>query len=199
MDKPRLGGVRVLLAALAFAVPPPPATPLPERPDSVADALAQTTSELHRAIDAWQAGPLAAGSTPRNVTLWALHQQRLFLKLTYEPELGRHAGPLLSREARATLAARRRLVELTPPTLLPLSSFRTGPALPAQTLLRYYHDAERRLFEQLVVSLLRCLAGNFEPIGAGVHRAGECVPVHYHPQRLPISVPARPDAPTPPV
>jgi membrane-bound lytic murein transglycosylase B len=144
LDKPRLGGVRVLLAALAFAVPPPPATPLPERPDSVADALAQTTSELHRAIDAWQAGPLAAGSTPRNVTLWALHQQRLFLKLTYEPELGRHAGPLLSREARATLAARRRLVELTPPTLLPLSSFRTGPALPAQTLLRYYHDAELR-------------------------------------------------------
>lgn len=136
--------MRVLLAALALAAPPPPAAPLPERPAAVADALARTTSELHRAIDAWQAGPLATGPTPRDVTLWALHQQRLFLKLTYDAELERRTRPLLSREARATLAARRRLVELTPPTRLPLSAFRTGPALAAQTLLRYYREAERR-------------------------------------------------------
>ena len=136
--------MRVLLAALALAAPPPPTTPLPERPAAVVDALAGTTTALHGAIDAWQAGPRAAGATPRDVTLWALHQQRLFLKLTYDAELGRRARPLLTREARATLDARTRLVALTPPTRLPLSAFRTGPALPARTLLGYYREAERR-------------------------------------------------------
>ena len=110
----------------------------------MATALDCTSVELHRVIDAWQAGPRPAGPTPRDVTLWALHQQRLFLKLTYDRELGRRARPLLSEEARDTLDARRRLVELTPPTTLPLSAFRTGPALPARALLRHYREAERR-------------------------------------------------------
>jgi membrane-bound lytic murein transglycosylase B len=136
--------VAVLLAALALAAPPPPAAPLPADPAAVAGALEQTTAELHRAIDAWQAGPRATGATPRDVTLWALHQQRLFLELTYDADLGRRARPLLSREARATLDARTRLVALTPPTTLPLSAFRTGPSLPARTLLRLYREAERR-------------------------------------------------------
>ncbi|HUP32189.1 MAG TPA: lytic transglycosylase domain-containing protein [Gaiellaceae bacterium] len=135
--------MRLLLAVLALAAPAP-STPLPQEPAAVAGALERTTLELHGAIDAWQAGPRAAGPTPRNVTLWALHQQRLFLKLTYDAELGRRARPLLSREARETLDARRRLVALTPPTKLPLSAFRTGPALPARTLLRHYREAERR-------------------------------------------------------
>ena len=136
--------MRVLLAAFALAAPPPPSAPLPERPAAAAEALATTTAELHRAIDAWQAGPRAGGPTPRTVTLWALHQQRLFLKLTYDEDLGRRTVPLLSAEARATLSARMRLVSLTPPTTLPLSAFRTGPTLPARTLLRYYREAERR-------------------------------------------------------
>jgi membrane-bound lytic murein transglycosylase B len=136
--------VRLLLAAVALAAPPPPAAPLPREPAAVARALEASTAELHRAIDAWQARPRAAGPTPRDVTLWALHQQRLFLELTYEPALARRARPLLSREAAATLDARARLVALTPPTKLPLSAFRTGPALPARTLLRHYREAERR-------------------------------------------------------
>jgi membrane-bound lytic murein transglycosylase B len=132
-----------LLAALALAAPSP-AAPLPQRPAEVAATLAATTQALHRAIDAWQEGPRAGAATPRDVTLWALHQQRLFLKLTYERRLGDAARPLLTREARATLDARRRLVELTPPTRLPLSAFRTGPSLPARTLLGHYREAERR-------------------------------------------------------
>ena len=135
--------MRVLLAALALAAPPP-AAPLPERPAAVAEALATTTTALHRAIDEWQRSPRAAGATPQDVTLWALHQQRLFLKLTYDAELGRRARPLLAAEARATLDARMRLVALTRPTRLPLSAFRTGPFLPARSLLRYYREAERR-------------------------------------------------------
>jgi membrane-bound lytic murein transglycosylase B len=136
--------VRALLAALALLTPPPVAAPLPEEPAAVAQAVRTTTAQLHRVIATWQAGPRAGGPTPRDVTLWALHQQRLFLRLTYDDELGRRARPLLSREARATLDARRQLVALTPPTTLPLSAFRTGPSLPALTLLRHYREAERR-------------------------------------------------------
>ncbi len=136
--------MNVVLAVLALLVPPSPAAPLPERPVEVAAALTRTTAELHRSIDAWQAGPRAAGSTPQDVALWALYQQRLFLALTYDAELGRRARPLLSREERATLDARTRLVALTPPTTLPLAAFRTGPSLPAQLLLRVYREAERR-------------------------------------------------------
>ena len=136
--------MRVLLAALALLAPPPPDAPLPQAPSAVATELAGTTTSLHAAIDVWQEGPRATGPTPRDVTLWALRQQRLFLALTYDAELGRRARPLLGREAQATLDARRRLVALTPPTRLPLSSFRTGPTLPARTLLRYYREAERR-------------------------------------------------------
>jgi membrane-bound lytic murein transglycosylase B len=128
---------------IALAAPAPSA-PLPQEPAAVARALEQTTHALHDAIDAWQTGPVAGGQTPRGVTLWGLYQQRLFLKLTYDADLGRRARPLLSPEARETLDARRRLVALTPPTKLPLSAFRTGPALPARTLLRYYREAERR-------------------------------------------------------
>ena len=136
--------MRVLLATLALAAPPPPTAPLPERPAAFAAALATTSAALHRAIDAWQGGPRAAGPTPGGVVLWGLHQQRLFLKLTYDTELAKLARPLLARDDRAVLDARRRLVELTPPTTLPLASFRTGPSLPARTLLRFYREAERR-------------------------------------------------------
>ena len=135
--------MRILLAVLALAAPAPTG-PLPQEPAAVAKALERTTLALHEAIDAWQAGPGAARQTPHEVTLWALHQQRLFLKLTYDADLGRRTRPLLSREARETLDARRRLVALTPPTKLPLSAFRTGPALPARMLLRHYREAERR-------------------------------------------------------
>lgn len=135
--------MRTLVAALALLAPPADA-PLPDRPAAVAQALGRTTTSLHAAIDAWQAGTRADVATPRDVSLWALHQQRLFLKLTYDETLARRARPLLGAEARATLDARRRLVALTPPTKLPLSAFRTGPALPARTLQRFYQEAERR-------------------------------------------------------
>ena len=136
--------MRAVFAVLALLAPPPPEAALPERPAAIAQALERTTASLHGAIDSWQAGSRAGEATPREVTLWALYQQRLLLSLTYDAELGRQTRPLLSREARATLDARRRLVALTPPTRLPLSAFRTGPALPARTLLNLYREAERR-------------------------------------------------------
>ena len=136
----------VLALALVGAPPAPPAptAPLPAGPARVATALTQTTARLEAAIDVWQSGPRAGRATPRDVSLWALHQQRLYFALTYDEELGRRAWPLLGREARETLAARRRLVGLTPPTRLPPSAFRTGTAAPAALLLRWYREAERR-------------------------------------------------------
>jgi membrane-bound lytic murein transglycosylase B len=136
--------VRALALALALLGPPAPAAPLPEAPAAVAASLQQTTSELEAAVERWQRGAQAGGSAPRDVSLWALHQQRLFLALTYKETLGRRAWPLLGREARVTLSARRRLVSLTPPTRLPPSAFRTGRAAPAALLLRFYRQAQRR-------------------------------------------------------
>jgi membrane-bound lytic murein transglycosylase B len=170
----------VLLAVLALAAPAPSA-PLPSEPAAVARALERTTSELHRSIDVWQAGPRAGGPTPRDVTLWALHQQRLFLRLTYDRRLGDAARPLLTLEARATLDARRRLVELTPPTQLPLSAFRTGPSPPARTLLRHYREAERRFGVEWEV----LAAVNFVETGFGKLRsrssAGAQGPMQFMP------------------
>jgi membrane-bound lytic murein transglycosylase B len=138
--------VKALLvaASLAAAAPPPADAPLPQAPAAVAAELTRTTRSLHRAIEAWQDRPGADGPTPRPVGLWALYQQRLFLVLTYRPGLGDRARPHLSRQARETLDARRRLVSLTPPTTRPISSFRTGPPEAAAELLRHYREAQRR-------------------------------------------------------
>jgi soluble lytic murein transglycosylase-like protein len=106
----------------------------------VARTLGATTRELHGAIDRWE----GRGNSPREVQLWALYQQRLFLALTYDRELGRRAWPRLTHEARVTVAARRALVRLAPPTGRPLRSFRTGPPARAYRLLGWYREAERR-------------------------------------------------------
>jgi soluble lytic murein transglycosylase-like protein len=141
-------GVLATIAAAAVVLAvgaPAPAAPIPREPAAVANRLEQTTKELHAAIDTWRVdGDPARGLPPRDVQLWALHQQRLFLALTYDAGLGRRAWPLLGREARVTLAARRALVRLTPPTRRPLRSFRTGPPAPAGRLLAWYRKAERR-------------------------------------------------------
>ena len=122
---------------------PAPAAPLPREPAAVARTLAATTESLHAEIDAWRASG-ASGRAPRDVELWALYQQRLFLALTYDAELGRRAWPRLGPEARVTLSARRALVRLAQPTRRPLRSFRTGPPAPAVKLLGWYREAERR-------------------------------------------------------
>ena len=91
------------------------------------------------------AGP-RRGPTPRDVTLHALHQQRMHLLLTSRVRLAREVIPLLpariARDLRTTIRARRGLGRLTPP--VPRSRFRTGPALPAGVLLEHYREAQRR-------------------------------------------------------
>lgn len=145
LDSALVGATLAAVALLAMqSAPPAPGAPVPQRPAAVAAAVAETTASLNGAIARWRAGATAGGAATREVSLWALYQQRLFLALTYDAELGRRAWPLLGREARETLAARRSLVRLTPPTTRPPSSFRTGAPAPAASLLRWYREAERR-------------------------------------------------------
>ena len=140
----------LIAAAVALAAPttaPPPGAPLPSGAAPIAQRLAATTQSLHAAVDLWRTSGTVR--SPRQLRLWALYQQRLYLALGLaQAEAGdavvRRLPPGLQANARDVLTARRALVRLTPPTTLPLSAFRTAPAQPADRLLGYYREAQRR-------------------------------------------------------
>ena len=137
-----------LIVTLAVpAAAPPPNAPLPSAPAPTAQRLAATTESLSTAIAIWRAS--GTQRPPRDLRLWALHQQRLYLALGLaRPRFGeavlRRLPRALRVNARDVLIARRALVRLTPPTRRPLRSFRTGQAEPAERLLGYYREAQRR-------------------------------------------------------
>jgi soluble lytic murein transglycosylase-like protein len=136
-----------LAAVVASLVAPAPGAPLPAGVAATAERLTRTTITLKAEVDEWRdAGTLRQ---PRELRLWALHQQRLYLALGLAPR--RHDDAVVARlpqalraEARDIVTARRALVRLTPPTTLPLSSFRTGAAESADRLLAHYREAQRR-------------------------------------------------------
>lgn len=139
----------VVAAVLAAptAAPPPPNAPLPTTAPATAQRLALATRSLDAAVEDWRAGGRARQSRP--LLLWALHQQRLYLALgLHSKDFGdavvARLPPALRADARDVIAARRALVRLTPPTTLPLSAFRTGPAEPAGRLLGHYREAQHR-------------------------------------------------------
>ena len=126
--------------------PPSPDEPIPRDPGPLAKRLTATTAALHEAIDHWRGGGDPRGPTPEDVTLHALHQQRMHLLLTSRARLARAVIPRLpaplARDLRTTIRARRGLGKLAPP--VPRSRFRTGPALPAGVLLDHYREAQQR-------------------------------------------------------
>ena len=130
----------------AQQIAPAPDAAIPREPGALAERLAATHAALAAAIDRWRAeGDLGTNPPPREVTLWALHQQRIHLLLTGRPRLARE---ILSRlpggaaaHARATIRARRGLGEITPPTP---GRYRTGPPEPPRRLLAHYRKAQRR-------------------------------------------------------
>jgi membrane-bound lytic murein transglycosylase B len=142
--------VALVVAGAALAVPaaaPPPNAALPSGAGPIAERLAATTESLHTAVEIWRTSKTPR--PPRELRLWALHQQRLYLAVGLaRAQAGEAVVQRLPRElrqnARDVLAARRALVRLTPPTTRPLSTFRTGPAEPAERLLGYYRKAQRR-------------------------------------------------------
>jgi soluble lytic murein transglycosylase-like protein len=133
--------VTVFLAFLALAAPPPPGAPIPREPAALASAYESTTRDLAAAIDGWHP---RTGRVPRDVTLYALYQQRIVILLSERRALSKAVlarlddpGPL-----RNELAVRRELGRLSRPR--PLSAFRTGPAEPADRLRAYYLEGQRR-------------------------------------------------------
>jgi membrane-bound lytic murein transglycosylase B len=145
------GGELNLLAIIGSAVllataPPAPSQPVPADAPVVAAALARTTRDLHVAVDRWRfRGEPSRGRAPLDVTLFALYQQRIYRLLSREERLARatlaRLPEWLTPQARDTIAARRALSRLTPPTTRRL---RSGPALPAGVLLLHYREAQRR-------------------------------------------------------
>ena len=125
---------------------PAPDAAIPREPLALAGRLANTHSALAAAIGRWRTdGDLGAHPPPREVTLWALHQQRIHLLLTSRRRLAQqvleHLPARPAAHLRATFRARRGLGKITPPTP---GRYRTGPPEPPRELLAHYRKAQRR-------------------------------------------------------
>jgi soluble lytic murein transglycosylase-like protein len=137
-------GSIVVSASSSVGNAPGPRAPIPRDPATLARTLADTRFNLQRAIDVWlgrrQARP------PKEVTLDALYDQRIELLLAANLGLARATLQRLptgiAGEVRTNLTAKRELWRLTPATHR--RRFRTGPALPPATLLRYYRAGQAR-------------------------------------------------------
>ena len=132
-----------LLGALALAAPPPGA-PIPRRPAPLTARLAATERALGAAVDGWN--PAATSRPPREVTLYALYEQRILIVLSERPRvaaavLRRLPAPFV-RRVRSEVLARRALGRLSHPR--PRSAFRTGRAEPPARLRSYYAEAQQR-------------------------------------------------------
>ncbi len=126
--------------------PPSPSASIPRRPARLAARLVDAHRGVGGAIDEWrEEGDLGTWPPPREVTLWALHQQRIHLLLTGRPRLARRVLDRLpgrvAAHLRATFRARRGLGKITP---LTPGRYRTGRPEPAARLLRHYREAQRR-------------------------------------------------------
>ena len=131
----------------ASAAPPAPDAALPRDPAALADRLTETQRALDKAVDTWRSeGDPSSGQPPEDVTLYALDQQRIHLRLSAGPRLAKsvlsQVPARIAAHARATIRARRELAALATPQ--PRSRFKTGRAAPAGTLLGYYREAQRR-------------------------------------------------------
>ena len=125
---------------------PGPSAPIPRAPAALAERLTETQRALAAAIDTWpDEGDLASWPPPRDVTLLALHQQRIHLLLTGRRRRAERVTRLLPRRVaahlRATFRARRGLGKITP---LTPGRYRTGPPEPVARLLGHYRAAQRR-------------------------------------------------------
>lgn len=132
--------------AAEAAEPPRPDEGIPRAPDELAARLHDTRRSLRAALDRWRAEGDLRDQTPRDVILYALYQQRIYVLLTAKQRLAQQVVDRLhgddAAEARDLLGARRELSALSTPQ--PLRRFRTGRALPAGKLLGFYRDAEER-------------------------------------------------------
>jgi soluble lytic murein transglycosylase-like protein len=122
---------------------PPPNAAIPRDPADIAAALATTTRQLRDALGGWD----AADPVPEDVTLLALHHQRILRKLASHRALGDATIarlPLDVRgEARDSVFARRQLTAI-PRSPGRLPRIRIGSAARAAQLRTFYAEAQRR-------------------------------------------------------
>jgi membrane-bound lytic murein transglycosylase B len=128
------------------AEPPAPDASLPRQPAALAERLSETDRELGAAVDRWRTeGSLESYPPPDDVTLWALHQQRIHLFLTPRERRAEQVVTVLgvrsAAHLKATFRARRGLGKITPATP---GRYRTGAPEPPARLLAYYRGAQRR-------------------------------------------------------
>jgi len=129
-------------AASAQALPAPDAA-LPRRPGPLAAALTATIRRLRDAVRGWD----TAGEVPAEVTLLALHHQRMLRLIAKRRALGDATLRGLPRdvrgEARDAVLAQRHLAQIPrSPSRLP--RVRVAKAAPAAELRRHYGVAQRR-------------------------------------------------------
>ena len=125
-----------MLAVLAL---PAPNAPIPTAPRPLAAVLRSTERSLNAAIDRWD----RASPPPREVTLLALYEQRIFRILGNDPKLARAvvrrdpaaAGDVAARTDLASLAKRSPPLQATP---------RVAAAPPADRLRAWYREAQSR-------------------------------------------------------
>jgi len=127
---------------------PDPNAPIPTDAAALAAALEGVTRGLKGSIDAWTTeGDPSTWPPPRAVVLQALYQQRIYRTLAHEPRLARRViarlPARLAEEARANVTAGQDLLSLVAPVTHPVA-FHTGRPLPADVLLGYYREAQRR-------------------------------------------------------
>ena len=136
----------MLAAAAATAAAPPPDAPLPRGATETARALTETHAALDEAIGAWLKSARPSPNPPRDVTLNALYEQRIYRRLARNDRLARTTlarlpGPLRTA-ARDVVAAHRELFRITAP--ISGRSIRVGHAEQPKRLLLYYREAQRR-------------------------------------------------------
>jgi membrane-bound lytic murein transglycosylase B len=130
--------LHLLGVGLALTLPAPNA-PIPTSARPLAATLTQTERSLDEAIDRWD----KSTKPPHDVTLLALYEQRIIRALGERPALAR-AVVKLYRKAADDVAARADLKALVASGPVPRASPRVGPAPPADRLLAWYREGQRR-------------------------------------------------------
>jgi membrane-bound lytic murein transglycosylase B len=122
---------------------PAPNVAIPPDPARVSAALTTTTRRLRDALGRWD----PADRAPKDVTLLALHHQRILRRMASHRALGDATLARLPRdvrgEARDSVLARRRL-DAIPRSPGRIPRVRIAAAAPAAKLRRFYAVAQRR-------------------------------------------------------
>jgi hypothetical protein len=129
----------VIALVVALLAVPGPNAPIPTAPRPLATVLRDTERSLNAAIDRWD----RSAPPPRDVTLLALYDQRIFRTLGNNPRLAL-AVVKLDPAAAGDVAARTDLASLAERSAPLQAAPRVGAAPPADRLRAWYREAQAR-------------------------------------------------------